>query len=84
MKKKSRFTTHKMTCPEKRGETSLLLEWQSEKGKELLNSIRCANPELKDLSGRDCQWSCWEKITKGAGVAEPSRPLKGKKSSKGG
>jgi hypothetical protein len=28
-----------------------------------LNSIRCDNMYLKDLSGGDCEWSCWKQIS---------------------
>jgi hypothetical protein len=54
-----------MICPEEKGEADLLIEWQSEDGSEVLNSISCSNPKLKDLSGEDCEWSCWGKISKG-------------------
>ena len=29
------------------------------------NSISCCNIYLKDLSGGDCEWACWEEVTRG-------------------
>jgi hypothetical protein len=65
MARQSRWVRRKMRCPEGKGDTTLCLEWSSERGKEVLNSIRCNNICLKDLSGGDCKWSCWEKATQG-------------------
>lgn len=52
-----------MKCPEGRGESSLFVEWRLERDGEVVNSVSCNNLQLMDLSGRDCQWSCWEKIS---------------------
>jgi hypothetical protein len=51
-----------MRCPEGRGETRLLTEWQVQGEEAALNGVSCSNPQLKDYDGGDCQWSCWEKI----------------------
>ena len=59
---KSRWVKFEMVCPEGKGEAGLLLEWRSEGRGETLNSISCDNPVLRDLSGSECQWSCWEEI----------------------
>jgi len=63
MGEQSRWAKRRMKCPEGMGESDLLLEWCGESGEEVLNSISCDNLQLKDLSGRDCQWSCWEGIS---------------------
>ena len=62
MAKKSRWAKCQMQCPEGKGEGHLLVQWHTEGDKEVVHSIRCDNVYLKDLSGGDCQWSCWEKI----------------------
>jgi len=50
-----------ITCPEGRGEGDLLIEWKKPKpGKPVINSMSCDNPSLKDLSGTECEWSCWK------------------------
>ena len=61
--KASRWCRCEMTCPEGKGEGSLFVHWQVEDDNEVVNSIRCDNIYLKDLSGGDCQWSCWEKVS---------------------
>jgi hypothetical protein len=53
-----------ITCPEGIGKPQLFLEWRDEDGREILNSIYCDNLHLRDLSGGDCQWSCWEKVSR--------------------
>ena len=65
MPEKVRWTTHRIKCPEQKDESSLLAEWREKNGKEVLNSISCDNIQLKDLSGSDCHWTCWEKIAQG-------------------
>ena len=59
----TRWVKQTMKCPEGRGETQVFMEWLNQGGKQVLNSISCDNPQLRDLSGSDCQWSCWEEIT---------------------
>ncbi len=59
---KSRWISRQMQCPEGKGVSSLLLEWQNERGRKVLNSISCDNPKLMAYSGEDCQWHCLEKI----------------------
>jgi hypothetical protein len=63
MGEKSVWVRRQIQCPEKRGESRLLLEWHIVDGEAALNGISCDNPQLKDLSGNDCEWSCWEQIT---------------------
>jgi hypothetical protein len=63
MERQSKWTKHDMKCPEGKGESRLLLEWRMKSGQDVLVSIYCNNPELSDLSGGDCQWSCWEEIS---------------------
>ena len=64
MAKQSRWAKCKIKCPEKMGESELFIEWHIRRKKETLNSISCDNPKLRDLSGNECQWSCWEKFSK--------------------
>jgi hypothetical protein len=64
MTKQSKWVKCQMTCPEGKGEGHLFLHWHVEGDKEVLNSIRCDNVYLRDLSGGDCQWSCWEQISR--------------------
>jgi hypothetical protein len=63
MRQQSRWAKRLMKCPEGRGESALLVEWRLKKDGEVVNSVSCNNLQLIDLSGRDCQWSCWEKIS---------------------
>ncbi len=65
MADKSRRVIRKLACPEGRGEASLLVEWEIEKGRKTLRSIDCDNPLLRDYSGENCDWQCWEKISRG-------------------
>ena len=64
MAKKSKYFRHEIICPEKGEKTVLLSEWHTEGDQEILNGIRCDNVQLKDLSGTDCQWTCWEEISR--------------------
>ncbi len=63
MKQLPRYVRHEINCPEGRGETELLSAWCAEGGRQVLNGIICNNPKLRDLSGTDCQWSCWDQIS---------------------
>lgn len=63
MAKQSRWVKCRLECPEGMGETELFIEWHAEGEEELLNGITCNNAKLRDLSGRECRWSCWGKIT---------------------
>ena len=56
------WTRHRMKCPEGLGESDLLLKWRVKGKVKVLDGVECDNTYLKDLSGGDCQWSCWEKI----------------------
>lgn len=63
MKQPRTYLRHKIECPERKGETELLSDWQTEDGIDILKGISCNNPRLRDLSGTDCQWSCWKQIS---------------------
>jgi hypothetical protein len=67
MAEESRWVKYAMTCPEGRGESQLFVEWRVEGGEEVIGSASCDNAHLRDLSGTDCQWSCWERITEKKG-----------------
>ena len=59
-----KYVRQEIECPEKGEKTKLLSEWRTDNDQEILNGIRCNNSQLKDLSGADCQWSCWEQISR--------------------
>ncbi len=63
MEEESRWVRRRFKCPEGMGESKLFIEWNVEGEKQVLKSISCDNLYLKDLSGGDCRWSCWEKIS---------------------
>jgi len=63
MSEKSKWAIRQMRCPEEKGKTELLIEWKVEKGKKVLHSISCDNPQLMDYSGADCQWLCMKRIS---------------------
>jgi hypothetical protein len=53
----------KIKCPENFGDTELFAEWCIEKEGQVLKSLSCNNPKLRDLSWQDCNWSCWDEIS---------------------
>ncbi len=61
--KKSIWKKCHIKCPEQRGDADLFLEWSIEKGRKILRSASCNNEQLLDLSGKDCEWSCWDEIS---------------------
>jgi hypothetical protein len=63
MKQASQWSIRKRQCPEGRGKAELLLEWKVEKGRKILHSISCDNPQLADYSVVECQWCCLEKVS---------------------
>ncbi len=63
MSEKSQWTLRHMKCPEEKGKAQLLLEWKVQRGKKVLHSISCDNPQLMEYSGMDCQWLCMKKIS---------------------
>ena len=65
MRQTSQWSTRKMKCPEGRGEAELLLEWKVERGRKVLRSASCDDPQLTGYSGTDCKWLCLEKISGG-------------------
>ena len=64
MTRQAKWEKRNIQCPEGKGEGELLTEWQNENGKEILTGISCNNPKLRDLSGEDCNWSCWKEVSK--------------------
>lgn len=64
MEGRSRWVTRRMECPEGQGESTVLLEWKTRRGKKVLHSITCFNPELMHYCGRDCAWQCLEMFTR--------------------
>jgi hypothetical protein len=63
MKQSSKWNLRAMQCPEGKGKTELLLEWQMVKGRKILCSASCDHPHLAYYSGPDCKWFCLEKIS---------------------
>jgi hypothetical protein len=63
MKQSSKWSLRRMKCPEGKGRAGLLLEWKVERGKKILHSVSCDNPQLADYSGVECRWWCLEKIS---------------------
>ena len=42
----------------------LMVEWRmQEDGRDVISSVHCDNPNLHNLGGGDCTWSCWEKLS---------------------
>lgn len=62
MKEPVKWTKCRLPCPEGKGEAELFAEWRLDGEQYLLNGIHCANPELRDLSWKDCRWTCWESV----------------------
>jgi hypothetical protein len=63
MEPTSKWSVRQMKCPEGRGRAGLLVEWKVEKGKKILRSVSCDNPQLADYSRVECRWCCLEKIS---------------------
>jgi hypothetical protein len=63
MAEKSQWVLRHMKCPGEKGKAELLLEWKVQRGRKVLHSISCNNPQLMDYSGADCQWHCLQKIS---------------------
>jgi hypothetical protein len=63
MKGRSRWVTRNIKCPEGKGMASLVLEWKTDRGKDVLHSISCDHPQLMDYSGEDCRWQCLERLS---------------------
>lgn len=63
MGEKSQWVLRQMKCPEEKRKAELLLEWKVQRGRKVLKSISCDNPQLVDYSGRDCKWLCLKKIS---------------------
>ncbi len=63
MQEISQWEKKRIECPETMRPSYLLVEWRMEQdGTEVVNSVSCDNPNLGNLGGGDCTWSCWEKI----------------------
>jgi hypothetical protein len=66
MKQVSERECRFIDCPEGKGRTRIMCEWEivSAKGrilKRALKQVDCRNPRLSDLGGEDCHWGC-EKV----------------------
>ena len=74
MSENPRWEKCRVTCPEQEGEAELFLEWHRKDGKDVLHSSSCKNTKLMDLSGSDCEWTCWDMIEE---KAIPDKPARG-------
>ena len=63
MKKQPIWEKCHIKCPEQKGKAELFLEWSIEDDRKILRSASCKNEKLLDLSGQDCEWTCWEEIS---------------------
>jgi hypothetical protein len=63
MRQTSKWNVRQMKCPEGKGQAALLLEWKVERGRKILRSASCDNPQLADYSVVDCRWCCLEIIS---------------------
>jgi hypothetical protein len=62
MKDKIRRECRKIRCPEEDRTADLLIEWREQDGGEVIASVRCDNPRLRDLDNWDCRWTCMEAL----------------------
>jgi hypothetical protein len=63
MGSKSHWAIRSLKCPEEDLTVDLLVEWKVEKGKKILQSLCCNQPELTFYSGKECQWICLQKLS---------------------
>lgn len=64
MEASPRWEKKKIQCPETMQPAYLMVEWRmGEDGKDVVSSVSCDNPNLHNLGGGDCSWSCWELIS---------------------
>jgi hypothetical protein len=65
LRKNPRWEKKRIQCPESMRPAYLMVEWRMEKdGKDVISTVSCDNPNLHDLGGGDCTWSCWEKLAR--------------------
>jgi hypothetical protein len=64
MEDNPRWEKKKISCPESMRPAYLMVEWRMQKdGRDVISSVHCDNPNLHNLGGGDCTWSCWEKLS---------------------
>jgi hypothetical protein len=69
MEGKIRRESRKFRCPDEDRIAELMIEWRQEDGKEVIASVHCDNPRLRDLDNWDCRWTCLDALEK-AGIKE--------------
>jgi hypothetical protein len=67
MEGKIRRECRKFKCPDEDRVADLTIEWRQERGKEIIESVHCDNPRLRDIDNWDCRWTCLEALEK-AGI----------------
>jgi hypothetical protein len=58
-----------IVCPEGKGNTMVMCEWEISSGggrifRRTLKHIDCHNPKLTEFGGTDCNWNCEKVIAK--------------------
>ncbi len=69
MEGKIRRERRKFRCPEEDRIADLMIEWRLEDGNEVIASVHCDNPRLRDLDNWDCRWTCLDALEE-AGIKE--------------
>jgi hypothetical protein len=69
MESKTRRESRKFRCPDENRVADLMIEWRRKEGKEVVESVHCDNPRLRDLDNWDCRWTCLDALEK-AGIKE--------------
>jgi len=67
MESNIRREIRKFRCREENRIAELTIEWRQETGKEVIESVHCDNPRLRDLDNWDCRWTCLDALEK-AGI----------------
>jgi hypothetical protein len=69
MKDDIRREIRKFRCREEDRIAELTIQWRREGGKEIIDSVHCDNPRLRDLDNWDCRWTCMDALEE-AGIKE--------------
>lgn len=64
-----RRESRKFRCPDEDRIADLMIEWREKDGREVIASVHCDNPRLRDLDNWDCRWTCLDALEE-AGIKE--------------